>query len=144
MSGIERNNLYWVDNNKLLFSDGQNSVRLYTINTKSTKTIWGDENSSNCSSFSSYKQNDGSSMCNFNTRYYFSPDNKYFIVFKSESYHNLQSTVAIINVNTLNVKPITIAGPVFLNSFSSDNKSMDISVYDDKDQSSTQTISLDN
>lgn len=144
LSGIERNNLYWVDNNRLLFSDGQNSVRLYTVNTKSTNTIWGDENSSNCSSFSSYKQNDGSSMCNFNTRYYFSPDKKYFIVFKSESYHNLQSTVAIINLNTLNVKPITIAGPVFLNSFSSDNKSMDISVYDDKDQSSAQTISLDN
>ncbi len=144
LSGIERNNLYWIDNNRLLFSDGQNSVRMYTISTKSTQTIWGDENSSNCSSFSSFKQNDGSFMCNFNPRFYFSPDSKYFIVFKSESYHNLQSTIAIINLATLNVKTINISNPVFLNSFSSDSKSMNISVYDDKDQSSTQTISLDN
>ncbi len=144
LSSIRRSNLYWIDNDKLLFSDGENSVRIYTINTKSTQTIWGDKNSSNCSSFSSHKQNDGSFMCNFNTRYYFSPDSKYFIVLKSEDYHNLQSTIAIINLITLNVKSINISDPVFFNSFSSDNKSLSISIYGDKDQSSTQIISLDN
>lgn len=144
LSGIERNNLYWIDNNRLLFSDGQNSVRVYTINTSSTQTIWGDETASNCSSFSTYKQTGDSYICNFNTWYYFSPNSKYFITFKSESYHNLQSTIAIINLTTLNVKQTSISGPVFLKNFNLDNKSMNISVYDEKNQSSTQTINLDN
>lgn len=141
LNSIERGNLYWIDNDRLLFSEGQNSIRVYTMSTKSIQTIWGSDIPTDCESLN---QAIGQSVCNFQTNYYFSPDNKSFIAMKSAQFPNYESTIAIINLNNLNVNSITIPTPVHLTNFNPDGKTMNISKfnYNDQDHPAIQTINL--
>lgn len=40
---ISRRNLHWIDNNRLLYTDGKDTVRVYSLDTKSYQTIFGPE-----------------------------------------------------------------------------------------------------
>lgn len=90
---VYRNNLHWIDNNRLLFTDGIQSVKLYTLTTKQTATILGPTTPvQSCLD-----------ACGGGYDYIFTNDGKYLIQLESSVGHFI---VSYITLSTLQAKEL--------------------------------------
>ncbi len=92
---VYRNNLHWLDNNRLLFTDGAQSARIYVVSNGTTQNVLGPiEPVRACLD-----------ACGFSIAYFLSPNKKYFVkIFNASSPEKYS---ALLNTDTLEVKNIT-------------------------------------
>ncbi len=111
---IYRGDLHWIDNKRLLFTDGTQSAKVYSINTKAIQIVLGSETPvAACLD-----------ACGFGIAFFYNKDYSYLVRIKS------QENTSIIGVlNTKTLKGIELSEQqfsVYLEtvSFSADNKTL--------------------
>lgn len=139
---IERRNLFWLNDDQLLYSDGSFSLKIYSVRKNVSEKLWGETNATNCPSYSAELQN-GQKICNYNPRFYFSPDNRYLIAMQSSHYKTVDTEVGIINLKTLQTKSIKLTGVNFLDRFSDDNSQIITVSYTSEGAAIEKSLSLD-
>lgn len=86
---VIRSDLHWLDDNRLLFSDGEESVKMYSISNKSLTHLMGP----------TVPVQACTDACGYAFRFYYSPDNKYLVrIFAAQS---PTSKLGILDLQTL-------------------------------------------
>lgn len=94
---VYRNYLHWLDNNRLLFVDGEETVRVYNTNTQALQTVLGPEKAVQACL----------DACGYETRYYYSPDYTYLIRLTGGGSGVVEpSTTAVLDTRTLQTNQI--------------------------------------
>lgn len=103
LSNVDRGNLYWIDNTKLFFSDGEVSAKVYNVLDQSLRTLFGPE-------FPLGSCNDSCYMLDENYQA-FSQSKKYFMVVTSSPTDSI-GKLGVANLQTLQVfeKDLPYAG----------------------------------
>ncbi len=87
---VYRDNMVWLDNNKLLFTDGVSSVKVYNLSDKSLENILGPENPGGVCV----------DACGGESQFLLSPDNKYLVHLSAKG---LGGSAAIYENQVLNL-----------------------------------------
>lgn len=99
---IFRRNLHWLDNNRLMFTDGSSSVKVYSLSDSVTQTVLGSEQPVNSSNLEEEK-------------YLYNSDYSYLVKF-SRKFSNNDEKYKLAIINLSNLKTIEVSNPVGLNS----------------------------
>jgi len=90
---IYRRNLVWLDNEKLLYTEGESSANVYDLDSKLTKTVLGPA------------EPDGVCVdaCGAESKFMYSPDKKYLLLLSSDSNGGILASLdsAVLNTQTL-------------------------------------------
>jgi len=91
---VYRSNLHWLDNNRLLFVDGEQTTRVYRSAQKTLQTVMGPEKAVQACL----------DACGYETRYFYSPDYSYLVRLSGGS---APAKTSIFNTQTLKSNEIS-------------------------------------
>lgn len=120
---VYRDHLLWLDNDRLLFTDGEKSVKVYSISSKTTQNVLGPEDPVGACV----------DACGFSVWFVFSPDYSYLI--NIESGGGGYADIAVLDLQTLQGTTLPEQELGIGNfTFSLDNKTMLFDIYDKEGQ----------
>lgn len=111
IDAIYRGNLHWIDTSKIIYTEGESSIKLYDLNSKNFKTLLNpDKPVGVCPD-----------ACGYEIHFYYSPDFKYLLRLPG-GYS--QTSIGILDLATLNAQEINQNYAVDFSTikFSNDNK----------------------
>lgn len=129
---VLRGNLYWLDNNRLLFTDGTNSAKVYNLLTKKTDTVMGPTKPEGICA----------DACGFEIKSFYTPDHSYLVTMESSQGNTTKITI----LNTKNLQSTQLPDQPYGSGVDSvtfpNNHTIQFNSYT-KDSTQTTPVSID-